>query len=235
MLLMLPPSEGKATPSARRAPLDLSALSFAATLTPLRERLIAAVDPAIAQAPAAPAAEVYTGVLYARLDHASLPAGAKRRANRSVLIASGLWGLLAPADRVPGYKLPIDASVDGFGTLAAAWRPLIAAALAERDHSRELIVDCRSGGYSAVWRPSAAARVEVRAFKLKPDGGRQVISHMAKATRGQVARELLLAPRAPRRPADVLALVRAAGLDAELGAPEGRGSGAAWTLDLLER
>jgi cytoplasmic iron level regulating protein YaaA (DUF328/UPF0246 family) len=234
MLLMLPPSEGKATPSARRAPLDLPALSFAAPLTPLRQRLIAAVDPALAQAPAAPAAEVYTGVLYARLDHRSLPAGAKRRAGRAVLIASGLWGVVAPGDRIPHYKLPIDATVEGFGTLAAAWRPAIAEALAPHDRDGELVVDCRSGGYSAVWRPRAAARVEVRAFKLKPDGSRQVISHMAKATRGQVARELLLAPRAPRRPRDVLAIVTAAGLDAELSEPEGR-AGAAWTLDVVER
>lgn len=234
MLLMLPPSEGKTAPSGRRAPLDLGALSFAATLTPLRERLIAAVDPALAGAPAAPAAEVYSGVLYGRLDHGSLPAGAKRRARSSVLIASGMWGLLSPADRIPSYKLPIDSSVEGFGTLAAAWRPLVAEALAERDSAGELVVDCRSGGYAAVWKPRTAPRVEVRAFKVRADGGRQVISHMAKATRGAVARELLLAPRAPRRPDDLLAIVGAAGIDAELNAPEGR-AGAAWTLDVLER
>ena len=142
-------------------------------------------------------------------------------------------GLVGLADRIPAYKLPIDARVDGLGTLAAAWRPAIADALAERDRRGELVVDCRSGGYSAIWRPAHAARVEVRAFKLKPDGSRQVISHMAKDTRGRVARELLLAPRAPRRAADVLAIVLAAGLDAELSEADGRAGG--WTLDVLER
>jgi cytoplasmic iron level regulating protein YaaA (DUF328/UPF0246 family) len=235
MLLLLPPSEGKAAPSARRAPVDLAALSFSTVLGPLRERLIAAVDPELVQAPAAPAAEVYTGVLYARLDHRSLPAGAKRRARSSVLVASGLWGLVGLADRIPAYKLPVDARVDGFGTLAAAWRPLVATALEPHDRRGRLIVDCRSGGYSAVWRPAQAVRVEVRAFKLQPGGRRQVISHMAKDTRGRVARELLLAPRAPRRPADVLAIVNAAGLDAELHDFGGRADGAALTLDVLER
>lgn len=233
MLLLLPPSEGKAAPSTRRAPADLAALPFPAALGPLRERLIAAVDPALATAPAAPAAEVYTGVLFARLDHASLPPAAKRRARSSVLVASGLWGLVGLADRIPRYKLPIDARVDGLGTLAAAWRAPVAAALAPQDTAGALVVDCRSGGYSAVWRPAHAARVEVRAFKLKDDGSRQVISHMAKDTRGRVARELLLAATAPRRPRDVLALVTAAGLDAELGEPSGRAG--AWTLDVLER
>lgn len=230
MLLLLPPSEGKAAPAKGRKPADLAALPFPTALGPLRSRLLAAVDPALADAPAAPAAEVYTGVLFGQLDLASLPAAARRRAARSVLIASGLWGLVGPTDRIPHYKLPIDARVPGAGPLAAAWRPLVAEALAERDTPRELLVDCRSGGYAAIWKPRQATRVEVRAFAVKPDGSRQVISHMAKATRGRVARELLAAARAPRKPADVAAVAHAAGLDAEL-----TGAGAAWTLDVLER
>lgn len=232
MLLLLPPSEGKAMPAKGRKPVDLAALPFPTVLGPLRERLVAAVDPALPTAPAAPAAEVYDGVLFGQLDLASLPAAARRRAARGVLIASGLWGLVGPTDRIAHYKLPIDAKPAGIGggTLAAAWRPLVAAALAERDTARELVVDCRSGGYAAVWKPRQAARVEVRAFAVKPDGSRQVISHNAKATRGRIARALLLAARAPRNPADVAAIATAAGFDVELA-----GAGAAWTLDVLER
>lgn len=233
MLLLLPPSEGKAAPARGRKPVELGALPFADRLGPLRERLIAAVDPALASAPAAPAAEVYTGVLYARLGLASLPVAARRRAARRVLIASGLWGLVSPASRIPRYKLPIADPVDGVGGLAAAWRPAVAEALAQLDTPRALVVDCRSGGYASVWRPRAAARVEVRAFAVKPDGSRQVISHNAKATRGVVARELLLASASPRTPADVASIVAAAGLDAELHEPAR--AGGAWALDVLER
>lgn len=232
MLLLLPPSEGKAAPASGK-PVDLASLSFADALGPLRERLIAAVDPALASAPAAAAWKVYSGVLYARLDVASLPVAARRRAARRVLIASGLWGLTGLADRIPHYKLPIGEQVPGVGGLAAAWRPLVAAALADRDAPRELVVDCRSGGYAAVWKPRRATRLEVRAFAVKPDGSRQVISHMAKATRGHVARELLLASATPRTPADAASLVAAAGLDAELREPER--PGASWSLDVLER
>lgn len=231
MLLLLPPSEGKTAPRSGR-PLDLPSLSFADTLGPLRARLVDALDPTLATAPAAPAWKLYSGVLYGRLDVASLPVPARRRAARSVLIASGLWGLLSLADRVPRYKLPIGEKVEGIGGLAAAWRPLVAAALEERDTARELVVDCRSGGYASVWRPRRATGLEVRAFAVRPDGSRQVISHMAKASRGDVARALLLASATPRTPADVAAVVADAGIAAELREPEKPGG--AWSLDVLE-
>lgn len=233
MLIVLPPSEGKATPR-RGKPADLATLAHADALGPLRERLVAAVDPALLDAPAARASKVYTGVLYGQLDLASLPPAARRRAAKDVLIASGLWGLLRPTDRIPTYKLPIGDPVAGIGPLAAAWRPLAAAALASADTRRQLIVDCRSGAYSTVWRPKHAAHVEVNAFRESPDGSRKPISHMAKASRGLVARAALLAPTAPRNPDALLAAVHAAGLDAELH-PVGNPDARRWSLDVIER
>jgi len=100
MLILLPPSEGKAAPE-RGAPLDLDSLTFAAELGERRAELIDALDPALREAPAAPAAEVYTGVLYQRLDLLQLPAAARRRATKRVLIASALWGFVRPEDRIP--------------------------------------------------------------------------------------------------------------------------------------
>ena len=54
---------------------------------------------------AAPAAEVYTGVLYERLGLPGLPAAARRRAGKRVLIASALWGFVRPGDAIPYYRL----------------------------------------------------------------------------------------------------------------------------------
>ena len=54
----------------------------------------------------------------------------------------------------------------------------------------------------------------------------KAVSHMVKATRGDVARILLSGPPA-ETPEDVLSLVRAAGLQAEL-----RGAGRQWTVDV---
>jgi uncharacterized protein len=212
MLILLPPSEGKAQP-APAPPLDLDALAFADALGSVRARLLRALarTQPLAIAPAAPAAEVYTGVLYGRLDLPTV------HDPRNVLIASGLWGLLRPQDRIPHYKLPLDAKVPRVkGTLAALWRAPIAKALAERDTPDQLIVDCRSGGYASVWRPQHARLLAVRAFRVHADGTRQPISHMAKASRGDVARALLTAPRPAASAAEVADLARAAGLDVKL-------------------
>lgn len=222
MLILLPPSEGKAQP-APAPPLELDALAFPAELNPVRARLLRALarTQPLAAAPAAPAAEVYTGVLYGRLDLPTIPEA------DGVLIASGLWGLVRPQDRIPHYKLPLDARVSRVrGTLSALWRAPVARALAPLDTPEELIVDCRSGGYAGVWRPQHATLLAVRAFRIGPDGARRPISHMAKASRGDVARALLTAGRPAATPAEVADLARAAGLDVELTDA---------TLDVLER
>ncbi len=233
MLILLPPSEGKAEPSGK--PATLSALSFAAELGELRELLTEALDLDLRSAPAARAAEVYTGVLYERLGLSSLPAPARRRANSHLLIASGLWGLLSPADRIPRYKLPVGEPVPGVGKVAALWRPLLAAALAPRDSPRELVVDCRSGAYVSLWRPQQATHVAVRAFREEPGGKRKPVSHMAKATRGDLTRVLLTAPGAPPRSASGLAeIAESNGMGVELSCLDGS-ERRRWTLDVIER
>jgi hypothetical protein len=204
---MLPPSEGKARPGSRRAPVDLAKLAFP-QLTPQREQLLDVLGD-LRRAPAAPAHQVYTGVLFQQLRLGELPGRARRR----VLIASGLWGMLRADDRIPAYKLPINEPLAGIGALPAFWRAPLREALPDDG----LIVDLRSGAYASAWRPRRAAVVAVHGLAEHADGRRSVISHMAKRVRGDVARILLTAPGArPRRPSDVLELVRAAGLRAEL-------------------
>jgi len=163
-----------------------------------------ALDPALRDAPAARAASVYTGVLYQALGLPDLPAPARRR----VLIFSGLWGVVRPGDRIPAYKLPIGSKLSAIGPLAAHWRGPLRDALPDRG----LIVDMRSGPYAATWTPRAGRMLTVRAFTV--DG--QMISHMVKATRGEVARILLAASAPPRTREQALELVTAAGLRATL-------------------
>ena len=85
-----------------------------------------------------------------------------------------------------------------------------------------LIVDLRSGCYAAAWKPKRATVVGVRAFV---DG--KTVSHMVKATRGDVARILLSSASVPETPEDVASLVRQAGLSVELS-----GSGRSWSVDI---
>ncbi|HYH53211.1 MAG TPA: peroxide stress protein YaaA [Solirubrobacterales bacterium] len=208
MLVLLPPSEGKASPE-KGDPVDLGSLAFAAELTERREELLAAFDPALLEAPAAPAADVYTGVLFQRLELPKLPARARRR----VLIASALWGMLGPDDRIPHYKFPPKTRLDGIGAPAGYWRPVLAEAVP--DKAGELIVDMRSAAYSSFWKPKRATLLAVRAFS-ESNGERKVISHMAKAVRGDVARALLAERKAPKDSQAAAAVAEAAGFRVEL-------------------
>ena len=204
--MLLPPSEGKA-PGGRGAPLDLARLSSPA-LTPVRERLVGALQDAARADPerlraalGCPAGEVekdavlttsatmpalrrYTGVVYEALSPATLssPAG-RRRATGSLRVASALFGLLAPRDPVPAYRLSAGTSLPGVGSLAAAWRPVLEPELA----AHRLVVDLRSGPYAALARVPHA--VQVRVLRER-DGARTVVSHDNKWTKGLLARAL---------------------------------------------
>jgi uncharacterized protein len=235
MLILLPPSEGKIAP-AESAPVDLDSLVHAGELGERRGALLDAlevlptlpreqavealavskgqagevdVDAELRRAPAAPAAEVYAGVLYERLRLPELPATARKR----VLIASALWGVVRPGDRIPYYRLSASARLDGIGPLAAWWRPALREALPDR--AGELVVDMRSGAYASAWKPKQASLLAVRAFTEK-NGKRKPVSHMAKAVRGEVARALLEAKVPPADPEGAAAIATAAGFEVEL-------------------
>jgi cytoplasmic iron level regulating protein YaaA (DUF328/UPF0246 family) len=246
VLILLPPSEGKTAPAAG-APVDLAALAFP-ELTERRERLLRVLsgvcagppkralerlglsagqagelarNAALASAPAAAAAEVYSGVLFERLRLSERSASARA----SVLIASALWGVVRPDDRIPAYRLSMAARLPRVGGLAAYWRPALRAALPDDG----LVVDLRSGPYAAAWAPAAATLVSVRAF-VESGGRRTAISHMVKATRGDAARLLLDAPSPPATADEVAAIVAASGREVELAR-----NGAKWSLDVIER
>jgi cytoplasmic iron level regulating protein YaaA (DUF328/UPF0246 family) len=209
VLLLLPPSESKIS-GGDGPPLDLDGLSFPA-LTATRRRLVttlqrlarrqpgrlrAALDlsprqrdeirrnASLSTAGTLPALDLYTGVLYEALGYASLRGAARRRANDSVVVASALFGLVRPADRLPSYRLSGSTVLPGLGGLAPVWRPLLEPVLATRD---DLVVDLRSGSYAALARAPEAVVVRV----LREQGGRRsVVSHDNKYTKGRLARVL---------------------------------------------
>ena len=209
MLVLLPPSEGKAA-AGDGPPLDLDTLSFP-ELNRTRKRLVGALqrlarrtpgqlrtaldlsprqraeidhDAALTTAPTMPALELYTGVVYDALGYASLPAAARRRADASLVVASALFGLVRPADRLPPYRLSGSTVLPGLGGLAPIWRPALEPVLSARE---ELVVDLRSGSYAALARVPDA--VVVRVLRDQ-DGRRTVVSHDNKHTKGRLARAL---------------------------------------------
>lgn len=212
MLILLPPSEGKA-PEGSGPPLG--DLSFPA-LDRARKRVMTALiraskrrdalevlgltpglagetakNAALKTAPALPAADLYTGVLYDNLGLNTLDEAARARAEESVLIFSGLWGVLRITDRIPPYRLSMGVNLPPLGGLASFWRPQIAK---ELDRVPGLVVDLRSATYTGAWQAGDRS-VSVRVFR---DG--KVVSHMAKATRGEIARALLHEKTPPTTP-----------------------------------
>ncbi len=221
MLVLLPPSEGKAAGGTGR-PLDLDRLS-SPSLTSVRARLVdalqdlarrdlpglatvlkcspeqALLDADLTTSRTLPALARYTGVVYDNLGYASLTGGALRRANSSLLVCSALFGLLRPRDPVPAYRLSGGTVLPGVGGLAALWRPAVEPLLEQE----RLVVDLRSGAYASLARVPHAVVVRV----LRDDDGvRSTVSHDNKWTKGRLAR--LLCEHGARSTNDVAELGR---------------------------
>ena len=225
MLILLPPSEGK-TPATAGDAVEWASLSFP-ELNVYRARVleglgtVSAHEDALAllgvgatlradverntrlhAEPAAPAHQVYSGVLYDALDYNSLTPTQRRNADACVLVISALWGAIRFGDRVPAYRLSMGTALPDVGRLASFWKPQLNAALAAATEG-ELLVDCRSSTYAAAWAPPPAQTVAVHVY-TQVNGVRKVVSHFAKHTRGELARHLLTRRgKAPRTPAQL--------------------------------
>ena len=233
MLILLPPSEGKAAPG-RGRPLELKSLSLP-SLTPARERVLDALvalcrdqpehaatvlglsrtqydlvarNAALADAPTARADRIYDGVLYDALGLASLSPSAKRRAASRLAITSSLFGLVRVGDRIPAYRLSGDATMPGLGPVAGWWRESLGPAVDEA-MGRGLLVDLRSSTYAGFWRPPAELAPRVATVRVLHEvaGRRQVVSHFNKATKGRLVRDLLEDGRDPRTPVGLAKLL----------------------------
>jgi cytoplasmic iron level regulating protein YaaA (DUF328/UPF0246 family) len=240
VLILLPPSEGKA--AARRGkPLALDSLT-APSLTPARERVLDALvslcadDPvraatvlavpktqldlvelnaSLRSAPTARADTVYAGVLYDALGLGTLAAAARRRATARVRVTSSLFGLVSPTDRIPAYRLSGDAVLPGLGSVAGVWRDVLGPVVTELVGDG-LLVDLRSGTYAAFWRPAGLPRVATVRVLHEVAGKRQVVSHFNKATKGRIVRALLEDGANPRTPARLSECLRDLGWTVEL-------------------
>ncbi|XAS69569.1 peroxide stress protein YaaA [Micrococcaceae bacterium Sec5.7] len=226
MLILLPPSEGK-TPAVTGDAVDWTSLGFP-ELNSYRAKVLEALGTVSAHVdalallgvgaslkddvkrntrlhaePAAPAHQLYSGVLYDALGYRSLTPAQRRKADESVLVISALWGAIRFADRVPAYRLSMATSLPDVGRLASFWKPHLADALAAATDC-ELLVDCRSSTYAAAWAPPPLRTVAVSVF-AEVNGVRKVVSHFAKHTRGKLARHLLTRRgKAPQSPEQLL-------------------------------
>ncbi|MBS4754579.1 peroxide stress protein YaaA [Nocardioides sp. zg-ZUI104] len=243
MLILLPPSEGKATPT-RGRPLDLDTLSLP-ELTDARRKVLDALvalcreapedartvlglsagqadlvvrNADLPDAPTARADRIYTGVLYDALDVATLSAAAKRRATGRVAVASSLFGLVRLSDRIPSYRLSGDVTLPPVGPVAAVWREALAE-VGPAAVGNGLLVDLRSGMYANFWRPGPELSGRVATVRVlhEHNGARKVVSHFNKATKGRIVRALLEDGADPRTPAAFAADLERLGWTVEIG------------------
>lgn len=267
MLVLLPPSEGKTTPSGGD-PLDLTSLAAADALTATRRGIMEALAAASASsdapailklgprsaedallnlaletAPAAPASQLYTGVLYDATQMGDLAAdpATSQALERSALIFSALWGVLRPSDRIPDHRLAMGVKLPGLGTLPPLWRPVLEPVMHEawEASSGGVIVDCRSGSYVQAWKGSRELTQNLLPVTVESEddlGQRKVVSHHAKHTRGLLAAALVRAQAAGELSECVSAeevLDIAGGLPGARGAELSPGPGGAQRLTIV--
>ena len=256
MFIFIPPSETKAFPTDANS-VDLGSLALP-ELAPTRKSLGRALERLcrgkaataletlgisegqsgelvhnreIGHAPAGPAAEVYTGVLYDALD---LPTLRHRGLILDhVLIFSGLWGVLRPGDRIPHYRCSAGVRLPAAGSVSTAWRKALREPLAAHV-GENLVVDLRSGAYAGLWAPGTNA-VTVRVLHEREVGGvvkRTVVSHFNKATKGRLTRTLLESGQRPRKPDEFIDVVRGFGYTVERG-PESTRPDSPTALDII--
>jgi uncharacterized protein len=242
VLILLPPSEGKTAPLAGD-PVDPGALwlpklttarrrvagrvtamckrgsarGVAASLQTLGltagQQAEIARNAVLLEAPAAPAAEVYTGVLYEALDAGSLEPAARQWLDERAVVFSGLWGVLRLDDRIPAYRCSVGVTLPGLGGLTAYWKKVLTPVL-DRAAGGGPVLDLRSGAYGAMWAPGprvAARTAALRVLHERSVAGvpqRSVVSHFNKATKGRLVRALATGAVAPESLDDLITALR---------------------------
>lgn len=243
MRLLLPPSESKRD-GVQLEPLQLDALT-APALTAQRARVISTLERFCAkptarvrdaigttvhqraellrntrlmEAPTSPAHDLYSGVLFDAIGLDDCNAPTRRRIIERTLVQSALLGVIGMADRIPAYRCSADSTLPRIGRVGTFWRGHLDRVMPQL-LADQLIIDLRSGTYASMWAPRGEigeSTVTVKVMQQERNGRRLAVSHMNKATKGQLVRVLGEHVREPQTPEQAAQAIGAAGYDVEL-------------------
>lgn len=225
LAILLPPSEGKA-PDGSGPAWRISSGQFGKNFSSARSLVVRAladldggtesmlgvtgshlerarkINADLIGSPTLPAYQRYTGVVWDHIDPMNLTPAAFDRACASIVVVSGLLGLVGFDDPIPDYKLKIGATLELPVTPkvvkkqkpAAFWQPHVSSVLNSWLADRT-VIDLLPLEHRRVWQ--ASADLEVLRVSFVDDRGRSV-GHDAKAAKGLFVRHLLTA-RSPLR------------------------------------
>ena len=198
MLILLPPSEGKADGGSGK-PFAESHPEWVGDVEPVikhvkrlsradRRKFYGAKDDAKAaeiqalnlhalEAPTMMAIERYTGVVYQHIDYASLKK--KAAARRRIQIVSGLFGLVGADAKLPPYKMPMNP------WLVKYWKAKNSGRLAAKAKDKP-VLNLLSSSYAKAIDIENAIHVDFRVA-----GGKKSAGHFGKAIKGKFVRFLI--------------------------------------------
>lgn len=143
---------------------------------------------------ARPAIFAFNGDVYAGLDAYTLNETSLEKAQQSLRILSGLYGILKPLDLMQPYRLEMgtDFGIDENKNLYAFWKDQLTDYLKKELLPSELVVNLASNEYaSAIDFKALSTPVIHPVFKDYKNGTFKIISFFAKKARGLMARYLL--------------------------------------------
>jgi uncharacterized protein len=213
-MLLLPPSEGKASGGTQKRTPD----TFAKTLGAQRSEVLGAIEELLAShhtqriskilgvrgdlldravnayvamfagtRELLPAWQRYSGVVWSALG----PENLATEQLGQIVIPSALYGITTALDRIADYRLTFKVGLGDIGNLAHFWRPALTAAIAARA-AGGVVVDLLPAEHAAAVDFAAleSSATVVRVEFLK-SGGRGAAGHGAKTVKGQFARHLI--------------------------------------------
>ncbi len=136
-----------------------------------------------------PAAALYNGDAYTRLNARSWDAQTWEFAQKHLWILSGLYGTLSPTDHVHPYRLMVGAiwsPSPSFKNLYDFWKKDVQADLTKL--APKTVINCASQEYSAMlegWRDSSWINID---FKVKKGSELVSVSSFSKQARGEMVR-----------------------------------------------